>query len=261
MAKRQVHEEHENHERWLVSYADFITLLFAFFVVMYSISRVDNKRMQKVATSIKWAMHVSGTGGIGALPIFDGPPSEGGCAADIGEGHPQQQMAPEAAANLQTIKKRIQRRLRQLLMDHDTQKNTVLVNIEGKRLVIRLAVSHFFDPAVAALRPESLPVLDAVASELGALDRPIRIEGHTDSSPLRNPRYKNNWDLSAARAATVANYVEQAHFISSDNLQAVGFASTHPVAKGDSPEAREANRRVELVVDLSPNDSMNAAGK
>ena len=76
--KKKHHEEHENHERWLVSYADFMTLLFAFFVVMYAVSRVDNKRLVQVQESIRWAMHFSGTGGTGALPIFDGPPSEGG---------------------------------------------------------------------------------------------------------------------------------------------------------------------------------------
>ena len=79
MAKRKPKvEEHENHERWLVSYADFITLLFAFFVVLYSVSRIDNKRMAAAAKSIQWAMHYSGTGGTGHLQLFDGPPSEGG---------------------------------------------------------------------------------------------------------------------------------------------------------------------------------------
>ncbi len=78
MARKKHEEEHENHERWLVSYADFITLLFAFFVVMYSVSRVDNKRLSQAAESIKWALHMAGTGGVGQLPVFEGPPSEGG---------------------------------------------------------------------------------------------------------------------------------------------------------------------------------------
>jgi chemotaxis protein MotB len=85
VAKRESPEEHENHERWLVSYADFITLLFAFFVVMYSVSRVDNKRMIDVVKSIKFAMHYKGQGGVDAMPIFDGPASEGGCMANLAD--------------------------------------------------------------------------------------------------------------------------------------------------------------------------------
>ena len=85
MAKREVHEEHENHERWLVSYADFITLLFAFFVVLYSTSRIDNKRMVDVVKSIKFAMHFKGQGGVDTMPIFDGPASEGGCQANLSD--------------------------------------------------------------------------------------------------------------------------------------------------------------------------------
>ncbi len=97
MARKKHEEEHENHERWLVSYADFITLLFAFFVVMYSVSRVDNKRMAQAAESIKWALHYGGTGGVGQLPIFDGTPSEGGSvmSAPGGGMSPAQQAAVE----------------------------------------------------------------------------------------------------------------------------------------------------------------------
>src|SRR5215213_6719567 len=84
MAKKPHHEEHENHERWLVSYADFITLLFAFFVVMYSVSRVDNKRLTQVVHSIKFALHFKGSGGLEQMPMFEGPPSEGGCVTNTG---------------------------------------------------------------------------------------------------------------------------------------------------------------------------------
>src|SRR3954462_5380126 len=84
MVRRRQQEIHVNNERWLVSYADFITLLFAFFVVMYSISRVDNKKVIQGATSGQWALHYHGTRGVGAMPIFEGPPSEGGCAANTG---------------------------------------------------------------------------------------------------------------------------------------------------------------------------------
>ena len=153
MAKKEVHEEHENHERWLVSYADFITLLFAFFVVMYAVSRVDNKRMQQVSQSIKWAMHVQGTGGVGAMPIFDGPPSEGGCAANIGEGK-SAELSQEKIAQIDNVRRKIQRRLRSHLINRDKAgMNAVVVVREGKRLSIRLASSHFFRRVIGGFAP------------------------------------------------------------------------------------------------------------
>src|SRR5687767_15788648 len=95
--KHKKHEEHENHERWLVSYADFITLLFAFFVVMYSVSRVDNKRLTQVTNSIKFALHFKGSGGLNQMPMFEGPPSEGGCVTNSG--------SSPRAANVAEVKK------------------------------------------------------------------------------------------------------------------------------------------------------------
>src|SRR5512140_3592548 len=108
MARRKREEEHENHERWLVSYADFMTLLFAFFVVMYAVSRVDNKRIIQAADSIKWAMHFAGTGGAGALPIFDGPPADGGGPA-LREGKSKVDAKQEA---IEMLRKKLERRVR-----------------------------------------------------------------------------------------------------------------------------------------------------
>src|SRR4030042_1620008 len=115
MSKKK-HEEHENHERWLVSYADFITLLFAFFVVMYSVSRVDNKKVQKAAASIKWAMHMSGTGGVGQMPIFDGPPD--GTIADLGGGG-----IPPAQAAAEGIRRQIENRIRPFVIQKADRKS------------------------------------------------------------------------------------------------------------------------------------------
>ena len=113
MAKKVKHEEHENHERWLVSYADFITLLFAFFVVLYSISRVDNKRMAQVQQSIKFALHFKGTGGIDQLPLFEGPPVDGGkCRKERGfDEHPKTKQREEA----EKARKRMEKKLKTFL--------------------------------------------------------------------------------------------------------------------------------------------------
>lgn len=256
MARRKKHEEeHENHERWLVSYADFITLLFAFFVVLYSVSRVDNKRMAQAVQSIQWAMHFGGSGGTGALPIFDGPVSNGGGPA-LNSGTMNQQPHERA---IELIRKRIERHIKPFLMERST-KTTVNVAVEGRRLTVRLAATEFFDPGQAALRPQILSILDAIAAELVPLERTLRVEGHTDETPLGGERYRNNWDLSAARAATVVTYLEAAHRARPELLQAVGLGSAHPVSREGTEEARERNRRVELVIELDPHDEMLNTG-
>jgi chemotaxis protein MotB len=249
-------EEHENHERWLVSYADFITLLFAFFVVLYSVSRIDNKRMAAAAKSIQWAMHYAGTGGTGHLQIFDGPASEGGGPA-LTSGSQVQQPSQQKA--IEVIRKRIEKKVKPFLMERSS-KSTVMVSVEGRRLTVRLAATEFFDPGQAALRPQVLSVLDAIAAELVPLERILRVEGHTDETPTAGERYRNNWDLSAARAATVVTYLEAAHRARPELLQAVGLGSAHPVETADTEEAHQRNRRVELVIELDPHDEMLGTG-
>jgi len=200
--KKKHHEEHENHERWLVSYADFITLLFAFFVVLYSTSRVDNKRMAQAVQSIRFAMHFAGTGGSGALPIFEGPSSNGGGPA-LSSGNFNQQSQQKA---IELLRKKIERHIRPFLQERSTKSAVELV-VEGRRLTVRLAATEFFDQGQSALRPQVLAIVDAIAMELVPLDRVLRVEGHTDETPIGGDRYRNNWELSAARAATVVTYL------------------------------------------------------
>jgi chemotaxis protein MotB len=257
VAKREIHEEHENHERWLVSYADFITLLFAFFVVMYSVSRIDNKRMIDVVKSIKFAMHFKGQGGVDAMPIFDGPASEGGCVANVDtENRPQKQI--EA---VEAMRRRMEKKFKGFLLEKPGVATSVTLHIEGKKLMVRLSVAHFFDPNAAALRPEVIPTLDVIAAELGRMHRPIRIEGHTDDIPPIATRYRDNWDLSASRAASVTAYLERAHRIPSDLLSAAGYGDSRPVASNDTPQGRELNRRIDLVVEVRATDNLDAIAR
>ncbi len=244
MRRRKHEEEHENHERWLVSYADFITLLFAFFVVMYSVSRVDNRRLTQAANSIKWALHFAGAGGNGQMPIFDAPATE--TLVDLGRGS-----STPPPVQPEVVRKRLQERLEPLL---GLRAGSVRVAVEGKMLTVRLTASAFFDPGQAVLRPDALPILDAIADELVPLERPLRIEGHTDDVPVQGERFHDNWQLSAARAATVVSYVHRAHSARPDLLAATGFGASRPIAAGTGPESREANRRVEIVAELGEID-------
>jgi chemotaxis protein MotB len=259
VAKRRQYEEHENHERWLVSYADFITLLFAFFVVMYSVSKVDNKRLAQVVHAIKFAMHFKGTGGVEALPIFEGPPSEGGCVAQTGTG---EKVKPVSKARIQAeqIRKRLQKRLDQFLSGRAEVSNAVAISSEGSRLIVRLAAGRFFDANHAAIRPEMIPVLDLVASELTALQRPTRVEGHTDDSRSNTRRFRDNWELSSSRASAVVSYMERAHRFPGSQLLAAGHGSTRPLQSNGTQAGREANRRIEMVVEVT-DDAPEAQGR
>jgi chemotaxis protein MotB len=258
MAHKKKHheEEHENHERWLVSYADFMTLLFAFFVVMYSVSRIDNKRLTVAANAIKWALHNAGTGGNNQLPLFDGPISEPGCVANVSTSpRPSDNMKIRVEA-IETIRRQIEQRLKPFLLEQ-TSPGAVVIQIEdGRRINIRLAASQFFDPGLAALRPQIVPMLDAIAGELIPLQRPLRVEGHTDDQPVQGSRFRNNWELSAARAAAVTDYLQEAHRASPQLLSAVGLSSAHPIASGHTPEGRDANRRIELVLEALNSDEL-----
>jgi chemotaxis protein MotB len=245
--KKQVHEEHENHERWLVSWADFMTLLFAFFVVMYAVSRVDTKRVVEAEQSVRWAMHFEGEGGVSKMAIFDGPPSEGGPIINMAGGGV---MGLDEQAAVEDVRRRVENRVRPFVMQRSAGPAVVAVVVEGHRVTVRLAASEFFDPGQAALRPQALPVVDALAQELVPLGRPIAVEGHTDETPVSGARWRDNWDLSAARAATVVSYLQDAHGASPPLLSAVGRADTRPAAAGDDEASRELNRRVELILEL-----------
>jgi chemotaxis protein MotB len=258
LAKKEVHEEHENHERWLVSYADFITLLFAFFVVMYSVSRIDNKRMVDVVKSIKFAMHFKGQGGVDAMPIFDGPASEGGCMANLADSERPSQKQVEA---VEAMRRRMEKKFKGFLLEKPGMTTAVTLHTEGKKLMVRLSVAHFFDRTQAALRPEVIPVLDVVADELARIHRPIRIEGHTDDQPTIGTRYRDNWDLSASRAASVTSYLERAHRIPSNLLSAAGYGDSRPVASNSTAAGRELNRRIDLVLEVRATDNLDAIAR
>jgi chemotaxis protein MotB len=254
MAKKQHHEEHENHERWLVSYADFMTLLFAFFVVLYSISRVDNKRMSVVMHAIKFAMHFKGTGGVDKLPVFEGPPSEGGCIANVGDAPHRK---TEETHAVESIRRRIEKKLRDFLQSRPEATKAVVFQVEGRNLIIRLSAARFFDPSQAAIRPQMIPVLDAIAAELVQLHRPIRIDGHTDDSPVGSSRFRDNWELSTSRASAVTSYIQHAYQVEGRMLSAAGYGSTRPLYPNESAAGREANRRVELAIEVGPADGVD----
>jgi chemotaxis protein MotB len=153
------------------------------------------------------------------------------------------------------VRRRVEKKLKNLLLERPQTPATVALHLDGRKLMIRLSAAHFFDPSQAAIRPEVMPVLDAISAELALFRRVIRIEGHTDTQPASRTRFRDNWDLSASRAAAVAAYMEGAHRIPGKNLMAAGRGSSDPIADNNTAAGREANRRVDLVVEVKPEDA------
>jgi chemotaxis protein MotB len=203
-------------------------------------------------------MHFKGSGGVGELPLFEGPPSEGGCITSTGSGAKLAPM-PSVKREAEKIRRKLQKRLDNFLMNRSDLAKSVMVQTEGRKIIVRLSSAKFFDAAQAAIRPEMIPVLDVVATELAALKRPVRVEGHTDDAPPNSKRFRDNWELSSSRASAVVSYMQRAHEIEGDLLAAAGHGDTRPVASNDTADGREANRRVEMVVEVG-DDGMGVIG-
>src|SRR5437763_1919576 len=253
------HEEHVNHERWLITYADMITLLMVLFIVLYSISQVDLAKFRRLKEGI-----AGGYGGPTALAAVQGGagPLEGGGAvfnaqvtgsgtqpsAEALEGIVSDIRAHTAGARQQrSVLQGAQQELQKSL-DQAGLGDTVKFRLEARGLVVTIVTDKvLFDPGQADLRPEGREVGDKSAAAPRKLPNKISVEGHTDNTPISG-RYPSNWELSTARATTVLRELIERHGIDSSRLQAAGYADERPVASNNTPEGRSANRRVELVV-------------
>lgn len=232
MAKRK-HEEHENHERWLVSYADFITLLFAFFVVMYSISSVNEGKFRVVSESIQAALK----------PVVSKPVSDK--VFDLGA-HKSSlvPVLPQKTILVRKIQEMLSSRSRDF---HFIERVAIAETDQG--ILITIADSMMFESGQAELRPAALPLLQALADVLiDQAPKEVRVQGHTDNVPMQTPQFPSNWELSTARAASVVRALSEVYAVPAGCLSATGFAEFKPLLDNSTPEGRAKNRRVELLV-------------
>lgn len=233
MAKHK-HEEHENHERWLVSYADFITLLFAFFVVMYSISSVNVGKYRTVSESIKAALN----------PVVSTPSSPSAFSLNANK-------PALTAPNTPGSKEVAMRRIHKLVQVLNGSPHMSLVRIVEKvngDIVITIPDQLLFHTGEAAVRPEALRFLEGLGGAIVELDRHTRVEGHTDNVPIRTALFPSNWELSAARAVMVVRVLSELYGVPAGHLSAVGHAETRPLTANSDAEQRAKNRRVEIVI-------------
>ncbi|MFZ0271987.1 MAG: flagellar motor protein MotB [Acidobacteriaceae bacterium] len=234
---------HAHQDRWLVSYADFITLLFAFFVVLYASSRADERKQAQIAHSIQSAFQVLG--------LFPSTPAAQDHSVD-----PQASMPPinlvlgddlSASPSVQQDLQHLQTQLTGALSAQIAQ-HVVALKLGREGLVISLRESGFYDSGSALPHRQSKPTLDRAVAIIGATPYDIRIEGHTDNVPIHTPQFASNWELSTARATELAKIFIMEYGFSPARLSAAGFAEYHPVAGNDTPEGRSQNRRVDIIV-------------
>jgi chemotaxis protein MotB len=224
---------HENAERWLLTYADLITLLMVFFVVLYSMSQADSDKFKRISAALQQAFNVDVLQGQAASSIDDGSAKPTQPVDDL--------ISDTQVPQVARLKNKIE-----AVLDGSTQAPDVTVGVDREGIVIRLSGSYLFDSGRAELKPNSLAVLDAIAGELRPINNDIRVDGHTDSTPIESPRYPTNWELSAARALAVTRYFTETDGVQSTRLMAAGFGEFRPLVLNDTREHRAQNRRVEI---------------
>ncbi len=246
MARKRKAEEHENHERWLVSYADFITLLFAFFVVMYAVSSVNEGKYRVLSDSISSAFK-------------NIPGSSVGAMVEVNPNAPMPVTIPlkkPQATNIKTDSNR--EKNRELLRNKAkeisealaplVQSGQVRITEGALGITVEINASVLFDSGEARLQLPAVRALTAVGQILATTDFPITVEGHTDNAPINTLLFPSNWELSGARAASVVRlFVDTG--VDPRRLTATGYAEQRPVADNATPEGRLRNRRVAITME------------
>jgi chemotaxis protein MotB len=229
----------------MVSYADFITLLFAFFVVLYAFAKADQKKQMQVSLAIDSAFY-----SLGIFPDAARKPAKGMAGGADPPAIPMNIVMGEDVLSPARVKddlNNIRRELEQRL-SNQVATHTVSIQMGRDGLVISLREAGFFSSGSATPKPETLPTLRQIAASLGRTPYDLRIEGHTDNIPIHTAEFDSNWELSSARATRIARLFLDMKATSPDRISAAGYAEFHPVASNASADGRAENRRVDLVV-------------
>jgi len=242
MRKRKHSEEHENAERWLLTYADLITLLLAFFIMMYVFSKKDAYKYDEVASHLKTIFSggtgLAAKGSVTATSPID-MPSRGASSGEI------------------------KRQLEGEFMDKNKEKSggeNISVLSDERGVVIRVLDKAFFDEGKAELKEGAKSALDKIVPIIRNVDNQIRIEGHTDNVPINTFEFKSNWELSARRATEVVRYFIEKRGFPPVRVSATGYAEYRPIVQNTSPKNRALNRRIEIIIVKSDEKNKNDPG-
>lgn len=246
--RRKGEDEHENHERWLVSYADFITLLFAFFVVMYALSSVNEGKYRILSDSIASAFRSTPGSATGAMMQLS--PNQ---PLAVGIPFKKPQVDVKRQQNRETLRnkaKEITTALAPLV-----QQGQVRVTEGARGITVEINASVLFDSGEARLQTPAVRALTAVGQILATTDFPITVEGHTDNVRINSPLFPSNWELSGARAASVVRlFIDTG--VDPRSLTATGYAEQRPIADNATAEGRQRNRRVAINMEAKTPDDV-----
>ena len=244
MARKKPDEEHDNHERWLVSYADFITLLFAFFVVMYALSSVNEGKYRILSESMATAFrNVQVVGDAAPQPVAINPPIPLPKKPSGAMKAPPDMAKQKQRDTMRNVAKDILDVMAPLI-----EQGKVRVIETSRGVTIEINDSILFSPGQALLQPASSRAMRAIAQVLAPTDFPITIEGHTDNIPINTAQFPSNWELSAVRATTVLRLFSDSG-VAPERLTAIGYADTRPVEPNILADGRARNRRVTILID------------
>ncbi len=240
--RNQTSEARPNHERWVISYADFMTLLLAFFIVMFATANADKGKAKVVSEAVKAAFSQG---------------SDSAVREAVREA--AQKFDPNAARSAVAELSGYQTLLKQSLKREIDQKE-VEVHMEKRGLVISFKQAALFDSGQAIVKLTGIPTMQKVAAVISKLPNQIRLEGHTDNIPIHNDLFKNNWELSSARSIAILNQLSDKFGVDAKRLSVSGYADVAPIASNDTEEGRMKNRRVDVVV-VSSAASWSEPGK
>jgi chemotaxis protein MotB len=241
---------HANHERWLVSYADFITLLFAFFVVMFASTQSDKNKAKDVSDSVRQALEhgqfsaaISTVLGRGRHEAKKAPLSKENTPErenpNAPPPTPPERHPPDLAKSLDTLMKGL---------DADVKNGKLQLKLDARGLIISMREKAFFASGDSAIASDSLPMVAKIAAVVQSLPNQVRIEGHTDARPIHTSRFRSNWELSAARSIAMLELLRDRFQIPPSRMAVAGYAENSPVDTNDTEEGRAHNRRVDLVL-------------
>jgi len=257
MSRRKRRRSHINHERWLVSYADFITLLFAFFVVLYASSQVDKKKVGKLALAIQVAFQEMGVFDTSSTKVpvdFDNPmPFDTvQTVENVQRNASLAQVVPRSDGTLGGGMENgdmveLQHELESTLA-LEIERREISLRREPDGLVISLREVGFFESGSGQMKQESQPAFDRIAELLRKRNCRLRIEGHTDNVPVHNAQFASNWELSTARATEIVRLLIVRDGFDPNHLSAAGYAEYRPLGTNRTREGRSMNRRVDIVI-------------
>jgi len=236
----------ENHDRWLVSYADFITLLFAFFVVMFATAQTDNAKAQQVSDSVKKALAGQPISTVIAAILGSGPPAKGKPAT---HNPPQASAAKEKNADgdhLAELMPSLQILSKEL--EEEIKSGRMQLSMGPRGLTVSFRQAALFPSGEDVIAPEAYGAIEKVARAMKKIPNPARLEGHTDSLPIHNSRFRSNWELSAARSIALLELLTKRFDVPPDRISIAGYADTAPIGDNETDDGRSKNRRVDIVI-------------